>query len=88
LGGDLSIDSAAVRSRGGPTTKTHAVTHGCGRAVALTLGARNHADIPSTRSRIVPVPSDAEAYIDRNLIERAIKLASAIAIAAIVIWWT
>lgn len=62
--------------------------------------------IPSTRSRKVPIPHDAEAYRARNLIERAfcklkdwrriatrydklaVNFASAVAIAAIVIWWT
>ena len=62
--------------------------------------------IPSTRSRKTPIPHDADAYRDRNLIERAfcrlkdwrriatrydklaINFASAVAIAAIVIWWT
>ena len=99
------------RSRGGPTTKIHALTDACGRAVAFILGPGNHADIsavpalldkmppptrlladkgydanslrerlaaskteaviPSTRSRKTPIPYDAVAYIDRNLIERA-----------------
>jgi transposase len=67
---------------------------------------RTEAVIPSTRSRKAPIPHDAEAYRDRNLIERAfcrlkdwrriatrydklaINFASAVAIAAIVIWWT
>jgi len=67
---------------------------------------KTEAVIPSTRSRKVPIPCDAEAYIDRNRIERAfcrlkdwrriatrydklaINFASAVAIAAIVIWWT
>jgi putative transposase len=62
--------------------------------------------IPSTKSRKAPIPYDAEAYRDRNLIERAfcrlkdwrriatrydklaINFASAVAIAAVVIWWT
>ena len=62
--------------------------------------------IPSTRSRKIPIPHDAEAYRDRNLIERAfgrlkdwrriatrydklaVNFASAVAIAAIIIWWT
>ena len=62
--------------------------------------------IPSTRSRKTPIPHDAEAYRDRNLIERAfcrlkdwrriatrydklaINFASAVAIAAVIIWWT
>ena len=102
---------AIGRSRGGPTTKIHALTDGCGRAVAFTLSPGNCADIsaapalldkipaparlladkgydanslrrrlaatktevviPSTRSRKTPIPYDAEAYIGRNLIERA-----------------
>jgi len=67
---------------------------------------RTEAIIPSTRSRKVPIPYDAQAYRDRNLIERAfcrlkdwrriatrydklaINFASAVAIAAIIIWWT
>lgn len=62
--------------------------------------------IPSTRSRKKPIPHDADAYRDRNLIERAfcklkdwrriatrydklaINFASAVAIAAIILWWT
>lgn len=61
--------------------------------------------VPSTRSRKAPIPYDAEAYQNRNLIERAfcrlkdwrriatrydklaINFASAVAIAATVIWW-
>lgn len=62
--------------------------------------------IPSTRSRKTPIPHDAGAYRERNLIERAfgrlkdwrriatrydklaINFASAIAIAAAILWWT
>lgn len=62
--------------------------------------------IPSTRTRKVPITYDAEAYRDRNLIERAFcklkdrrriatrydklaaDLASAVTIAAVIIWWT
>lgn len=102
---------AIGRSRGGPTTKIHALTDGCGRPVAFTLSPGNHADIceasalldkcpaparlladkgydanslrnrlaeakteaviPSTRSRKAPIPYDATAYRDRNMIERA-----------------
>lgn len=102
---------AIERSRGGPTTKIHAVTDGCGRAVAFTISPGNCAAIsaapalpdrmpaparlladkgydanslrrrlaatrteavkPSTRSRKTPIPYDAEAYVGRNLIERA-----------------
>lgn len=71
----------------------------------LTASA-TEAVIPSTRSRKAPIPYDAEAYIGRNLIERAFcrlkdwrriatrydKLArnfeSAVAIAAVILWWT
>ena len=99
------------RSRGGSTTKIHALTDGCGQTVAFTLSPGNHADIsearelldkypapsrllavngddanslrdrllatetkavtPSTRSRKAPIPNDAQAYKDRNRIERA-----------------
>ncbi len=135
---------AIGRSRGGPTTKIHALTYGYGRAVAFTLSPGNHADIseapplldkcpaparlladkgydanslrdrlaateteaviPSTRSRKIAIPYDAEAYRGRNHIERAfcrlkdcrriatrydklaINFASAVAIAAVIIW--
>jgi putative transposase len=68
--------------------------------------SKTEAVIPSSRSRKTPIPYDAEAYRDRNMIERAfcrlkdwrriatrydklaINFASAVAIAAIVIWWT
>ncbi|WP_198590245.1 IS5 family transposase [Paracoccus zhejiangensis] len=137
---------AIGRSRGGPTTKIHALTDGCGRAVAFLLGHGNGADIsaapalldklpppgrlladrgydanslrarlaaskteaviPSTRSRKRPIPYDPVASIARNRIERAfcrlkdwrriatrydklaINFASAVAIAAVIIWWT
>lgn len=67
---------------------------------------RTAAVIPSTRSRRRPIPHDAQAYRNRNRIERAFcrlkdwrriatrydklarNFASAVAIAAIVIWWT
>ena len=67
---------------------------------------KTEAVIPSTRSRNIPIPYDANAYIARNLIERAFcrlkdwrriatrydKLAtnfeSAVAIAAVILWWT
>ena len=132
------------RSRGGPTTKIHALTDACGRAFVLSPG--NSADIsaapkllsllpppkrlladkgydanslrsrlaetateaviPSTRSRKTPIPYDKKAYRNRNRIERAFcrlkdwrriatrydklanNFASAVAIAAAIIWWT
>ena len=45
---------AIGRSHGGPTTKIHALTGGCGRAVAFTLSTGNHADI-----------SEAPALLDK-----------------------
>ena len=38
---------------------------------ARLSAAETEAVIPSTRSRITPIPHNAEAYRDRNLIERA-----------------
>ncbi len=128
------------------TTKIHALTDTCGRAVAFILSPGNLADIslapallsllpapnrlladkgydanslrrslaetateaviPSKRSRKAPLPYDATAYRDRNKIERAFcrlknwrriatrydklaeNFASAVAIAATIIWWT
>jgi len=67
---------------------------------------KTEAVIPSTRSREAPIPDDAEAYRDRNRIERAFgrlkdwrriatrydklarNFASAVALAAVIIWWT
>jgi transposase len=67
---------------------------------------KTEAVIPSTRSRKAPIPDDAEAYRDRNRIERAFgrlkdwrriatrydklarNFASAVALAAVIIWWT
>lgn len=136
---------AIGRSRGGPTTRIHALTDGYGRAVAVLLSPGNCADIsaapalldkmpaprrlladkghdgnslrarlaatrteaviPSTRSRRRTIPHDAATYAGRNLIERAfcrrkdwrriatrydklaVNFASAVAIAAIILWW-
>lgn len=68
--------------------------------------AETEAVIPSTASRKIPIPHDAEAYRERNLIERAfcrlkdwrriatrydklaINFESAVALAAVIIWWT
>ncbi|MGR3247834.1 MAG: IS5 family transposase [Paracoccus sp. (in: a-proteobacteria)] len=137
---------AIGRSRGGPTTKIHALTDVYGRTTAFILGPGNGADIsaasdlldllpppkrlladkgydanslrkrladsateaviPSTRSRKKPIPHDVAAYRARNRIERAFcrlkdwrriatrydklaaNFASAVAIAATIIWWT
>jgi transposase len=73
---------------------------------ARLAATKTEAVIPSTRSRKIPIPYDARAYIARNLIERtfgrlkdwrriatrydklSINFASAVAIAAIILWWT
>ena len=70
------------------------------------VATQTEAVIPSTRSRKSAIPHDAEAYRDRNMIERAfcklkdwrriatrydklaINFASAVAIAATILWWT
>ena len=70
------------------------------------VATQTEAVIPSTRSRKSAIPHDAEAYRDRNMIERAfcklkdwrriatrydklaINFASAVALAAIILWWT
>ena len=72
---------------------------------ARLKASRTEAVIPSTRSRKRPIPHDAAAYADRNIIERAfcrlkdwrriatrydklaVNFASAVAIAAIILWW-
>ena len=69
------------------------------------VATQTEAVIPSTRSRKSAIPHDAEAYRDRNMIERAfcklkdwrriatrydklaINFASAVAIAATILWW-
>lgn len=137
---------AIGRSRGGPTTKIHALTDERGRLAAFSLTPGNVADIsaapellaslpaprrliadkgydanslrhalaegrteaviPSTRSRKRPIPYDQRAYRERNRIERAFcsikdwrrvatrydklarNFAAAVAIAAIIIFWT
>ena len=77
------------------------------RSLRVRLAAtQTEAVIPSTRSRKIPIPYDAEAYVARNLIERAfcrlkdwrriatrydklaINFESAVAIAAVILWWT
>ena len=141
--GECAQSPRGGRSRGGPTTKTHALTEGCRRAVAFSLSPGNRAGIsaaaalpdkwppptrlladkgydanrlrarlknsetiPATRSRKVPIAHDARADTRRNLIERAFccrkdwrriatrcdkpasNFAAAVAIAAVILWWT
>jgi transposase len=136
---------AIGRSRGGRTTKIHAVVDGRGRLVAFEITAGQRGDAPLARSLLEPLPKarlcladtaydadklrafliergttpvipnnptrkniqpfDPEAYKQRNLVERmfcrlkdwrriatrydklATTFASAVYIAATVIWW-
>ena len=53
-GADLQ---AIGRSRGGRTTKIHAVVDGCGRPVALQITPGQRGDAPIARSLIEPLPA-------------------------------
>jgi transposase len=137
---------AIGRSRGGRTTKIHAVVDGCGRPIALEIAPGQLGDVRVALALLAPLPParlcagdtaydgngvrrfllergtkpvipnnptrkrfqpfDAEIYKQRNLIERmfcrlkdwrriatrydklAANFAAAIALAAVVIWWT
>ena len=48
---------AIGRSRGGRTTKIHAVVDGCGRPVALQITPGQRGDAPIARSLIEPLPA-------------------------------
>jgi transposase len=65
------------RSRGGPTTKIHALTDGCGRAVALLLTPGNSADISAAPSllatRSAPRRLIADKGYDANSLRSALR---------------
>ena len=65
------------RSRGGPTTKIHALTDGCGRAVALLLTPGNCADISAAPSllaaRSAPRRLIADKGYDANSLRSSLK---------------
>ena len=65
------------RSRGGPTTKIHALTDGCGRAVALLLTPGNSADISAAPSllaaRSAPRRLIADKGYDANSLRRTLQ---------------
>ena len=65
------------RSRGGPTTKIHALTDGCGRAVALLLTPGNCADISAAPSllaaRSAPKRLIADKGYDANSLRSSLK---------------
>jgi len=54
------------RSRGGPTTKIHALTDGCGRAVALLLTPGNSADISAAPSLLAARPAPRRLIADKG----------------------
>ncbi|MFV0515149.1 MAG: transposase [Jhaorihella sp.] len=54
------------RSRGGPTTKIHALTDGCGRAVAFTLSPGNCADISAAPALLDKIPAPARLLADKG----------------------
>lgn len=103
---DISEASALLDKRPAPTRLLADKGYDANSLRDRLVATRTEAVIPSTRSRKAPIPYDAEAYRDRNLIERAfcrlkdwrriatrydklaINFASAVAIAAVVIWWT
>ena len=65
------------RSRGGPTTKIHALTDGCGRAVALLLTPGNSADISAAPSllaaRSAPRRLVADKGYDANSLRNSLR---------------
>ena len=54
------------RSRGGPTTKIHALTDACGRAVAFSLSPGNCADISAAPALLDKMPPPARLLADRG----------------------
>jgi len=68
---------AIGRSRGGPTTKIHALTDGCGRAVALLLTPGNSADISAApgllAARSAPRRLIADKGYDANSLRRTLE---------------
>jgi transposase len=57
---------AIGRSRGGPTTKIHALTEGCGRAVALLPTPGNIADISAAPGLLAAMPAPRRLIADRG----------------------
>ena len=103
---DISEAPALLDKCPAPTRLLADKSYDAGSLRSRLAATGTEAVIPSTRSRKTPIPHDAEAYRDRNLIERAfcrlkdwrriatrydklaINFASAVAIAAVIIWWT
>ena len=53
-------------SLGGQTTKIHALTDGCGRAVAFTLSPGNHADISEAPALLDKCPAPKRLLADKG----------------------
>ena len=103
---DISEAPALLDKRPAPSRLLADKGYDANSLRARLAATETEAVIPSTRSRKVPIPYEAEAYHDRNRIERAfcrlkdrrriatrydklaVNFASAVAIAAVVIWWT
>ena len=65
------------RTRGGPTTKIHALTGGCGRAVAFTLSPGNEADISAAPALLDKRPVLRRLLADRGYDANSLRIARA-----------
>lgn len=54
------------RSRGGPTTKIHALTDGCGRIAAFSLTPGNVADISAAPALLAAMPPPKRLIADKG----------------------
>ena len=57
---------AIGRSRGGPTTKIHALTDACGRIAAVILTPGNIADISAAPALLATMPAPRRLIADRG----------------------
>jgi Transposase DDE domain len=78
------------RSRGGPTTKIHALTDGCGRPVAFTLSPANNADLPEAQALPDKCPAPGRLLADKGQDANSLRdrLAATETKAVIIIRWT
>jgi transposase len=68
-----AFQHAIGRSRGGRTTKIHALTDECGRPVALTLTAGNAHDLEGARDLLAIVPTPRRLIADRAYDARRLR---------------
>lgn len=57
---------AIGRSRGGPTTKIHALTDACGRVAAFSLTRGNVADISAAPALLAATPAPKRLIADKG----------------------